>query len=102
LTGSQDLPCRPIFNEAINMTAVARDLSSRLSDGENARFIVNVLLQTDTTKIFFSRFAFNYFGNKWNDTTILHDLSSSFLPSKTSTFGNELAIAEDLSAFGFP
>jgi hypothetical protein len=25
LTGSQDLPYRPIFNEAINMTAVARD-----------------------------------------------------------------------------
>jgi hypothetical protein len=58
--------------------------------------------QTDTTKTFFSRFAFNYFRNKWNDTAILHDQSSSFLPSKASTFGNELAIAEDLSAFGFP
>jgi hypothetical protein len=25
LTGSQDLPDRPIFNEAINMTAIALD-----------------------------------------------------------------------------
>jgi hypothetical protein len=70
--------------------------------GENASFIVNVLRQTDTTKKFFSWFAFNYLRNKWNDTTILHDLSSSFLPRKTSTSGNELAIPEDLSAFGFP
>jgi hypothetical protein len=37
-----------------------------------------------------------------DDTAILHDLSKSFLPGKTTTSGNELAIPEDLSAFGFP
>jgi hypothetical protein len=62
--------------------------------GENASFIVNVLRQTDTTKKFLTWFAFNYLWNKWNDATTLHDLSSSYLPRKTSTSGNELAIPE--------
>jgi hypothetical protein len=60
-----------------------------------------VLLQTDTTKIFFSRLAFNYLRITWNDTAILHDLSRSFLPRKTATSGNELPIAEHLSAGRF-
>jgi hypothetical protein len=94
LTGSLDLSSN-------KYDSCCPRLSSRLSDGENASFIVNVLLQTDTRKKFFSWFALNYFRYKWNDTAILHDRSSSFFLRKTSTSGNKLAIAEDLSAFGF-
>ena len=38
LTGSQDLPYRPIFNEAIHMTAVGRDGAHDLVLEENVRF----------------------------------------------------------------
>ena len=39
----------------------------------------------------------NYLRIKWNDTAILHDLSSSFLPRKTNTSGYESAIHAHIS-----
>ena len=56
------------------MIALARDWAQDRVMVENARLIVNVLLQTDTTKKFFSLLASNYLRIKCNDTAILHDL----------------------------
>jgi hypothetical protein len=54
MTASQDLPYQPISNEVINMAVVVRYRAQDCVMGENARFIVYVFLQTDTTKKFFS------------------------------------------------
>jgi hypothetical protein len=79
-------PTVPIFNEAINMNAVARFWALDWVMG-NARFILNELLQTDTTKKYSSWLAFNFLRITWNDTAILHDLSSSFLHVKLAHLG---------------